>query len=264
MLTLLSPAKKLLNSSKPYSGIRSQPIFTDKTNTLVKLMQTKSVADIAALMDLSQDLAELNFNRYQSFSMDNNALPCAYPALFLFQGDVYQGLQANSWDQKAVNYSQDHLRILSGLYGLLKPLDNIQPYRLEMGVRLTNPEGKNLYDFWQNSLTQILNQQLALDKNPVLINLASTEYFKAIDEKKLNYPIITINFYEQKNNELKIIGIYAKKARGTMAKFLMQNEIDNLEQLKTFNELGYQFHEQSSSERHLDFIRSTPNQVSSH
>jgi hypothetical protein len=255
MLTLLSPAKKLLKISKPYSGTTSHPIFTDKTNILAKLMQTKSVAEIAALMDLSQDLAELNFSRYQSFSIDNKALPYVYPALFLFQGDVYQGLQANSWEQEIVSYSQEHLRILSGLYGLLKPLDNIQPYRLEMGVRLENPAGKNLYDFWQNSLTQILNQQLGLDKNPVLINLASSEYFKVIDEKTLNYPIITINFYEKKNNELKMIGIHAKKARGTMAKFLMQNQIDNLEQLKTFNELGYQYHEQTSSVRHLDFIR---------
>ncbi|HHF7398034.1 TPA: peroxide stress protein YaaA [Legionella anisa] len=255
MLILLSPAKKLLNNSKSYSGATSNPMFVDKTNTLVKLMKTKSVADIAALMDLSKDLAELNYNRYQAFSMDDKALLHAYPALFLFQGDVYQGLKAASWEQKTVDYSQDHLRILSGLYGLLKPLDNIQPYRLEMGVRLQNPAGKSLYDFWQETVTNALNQQLAAQKNPKLINLASSEYFKAVDAKGLNYPIITINFYEKKNDQMKMIGIHAKKARGTMARYLMQNQFDDLEHLKQFNELGYTFHSSTSTDAHLDFVR---------
>ncbi|KTD68035.1 hypothetical protein Lste_1193 [Legionella steelei] len=255
MLILLSPAKKLLNTSKPYTETTSQPIFLDKTNTLAQLMKTKSVTEIAALMDLSKDLAELNYHRYQSFDLDKKVLPHSYPALFLFQGDVYQGLNAASWEQKTVAYSQNHLRILSGLYGLLKPLDSIQPYRLEMGVRLENPSGKNLYDFWQEAVTHALNQQLAMQNNPVLINLASTEYFKAVDEKKLNYPIVTINFYEKKNEQLKMIGIHAKKARGTMAKFLMQNQFDDLTQLKQFNELGYKFHKSTSTEQHLDFVR---------
>ncbi|KTD77554.1 protein YaaA [Legionella steigerwaltii] len=257
MLILLSPAKKLLDISKPYVGTTSQPLFTDKTKILVKLMKKKSVNDIAALMDLSQDLAELNYKRYQAFDLDEKALPHSYPALFLFQGDVYQGLKAATWEQKNVDYSQNHLRILSGLYGLLKPLDSIQPYRLEMGVRLENPSGKNLYDFWQETVTQSLNQQLAMQKNPVLINLASTEYFKVVDEEKLNYPIVTINFYEKKNAQLKMIGIHAKKARGTMTKFLMQNQFDDLAQLKQFNELGYKFHAPSSTDQHLDFIRDT-------
>jgi len=255
MLILLSPAKKLSDLSKPYAETTSTPVFMEQTNILVKLMQTKSVADIAALMDLSKDLAELNYQRYQAFQLDEQALASSYPALFLFQGDVYQGLQAKSWDQKTVAYSQDHLRILSGLYGLLNPLDAIQPYRLEMGVRLENPAGKNLYDFWQHTLTHTLNQQLATHKNPLIINLASVEYFKAVAEKKLNYPVISINFYEKKNGQLKIIGIHAKKARGAMAKFLMQNQIDDLARLKEFAELGYTFHAASSSERHLDFVR---------
>lgn len=250
MLTLLSPAKKLLNIEKPYVGITSKPSFGDKTGALVTLMQSKTVADIATLMDLSDDLATLNFERYQNF-WDAPV----YPAVFLFQGDVYQGLQANSWEQSTVEYSQSHLRILSGLYGLLNPLDSIQPYRLEMGVRLKNPCGKNLYDYWQDTITQALNQQLKEQKNPVLINLASTEYFKAVNEKKLDHPIVTINFYEKKNDQLKMIGIHAKKARGVMAKFIMENQIDSLEQLKQFNELGYQYNEPSSSAHHLDFIR---------
>ncbi|WP_392537034.1 peroxide stress protein YaaA [Legionella sp. 227] len=257
MLILLSPAKKLLNSFKPYAGTTSEPIFADKTKILVKLMKTKSANEIAALMDLSKDLAELNYNRYQSFDLEEKVLSHLYPALFLFQGDVYQGLKAATWEQKTVEYSQNHLRILSGLYGLLKPLDSIQPYRLEMGVRLENPSGKNLYDFWQETVTHSLNQQLANQKNPVLINLASTEYFKAVDEKRLDYPIVTINFYERKHEQLKMIGIHAKKARGTMAKFLMQNQFDDLTHLKQFNELGYKFHEPTSTAQHLDFVRDT-------
>ncbi|KTD06454.1 hypothetical protein Lgra_3231 [Legionella gratiana] len=258
MLILLSPAKKLLEISKPYGADTSKPIFLDKTNILVTLMQTKTVDEIAALMGLSKDLAELNYHRYQAFRMDDKASFHSYPALFLFQGDVYQGLQAKSWDQKSVHYSQDHLRILSGLYGLLKPLDAIQPYRLEMGVRLENPAGKNLYAFWQHTVTQALNEQLAAQKNPMLINLASVEYFNAVDEKKLNYPIITINFYEKKNEQLKMIGIHAKKARGAMARFLMQNQIDDVSSLKEFDDLGYKFHESTSSKQHLDFVRSSP------
>ncbi|QMT60505.1 peroxide stress protein YaaA [Legionella sp. PC997] len=254
MLILLSPAKKLLTSYTPYSGITSNPMFVDKTNTLVGLMKSKSIAEIASLMDLSKDLAELNYKRYHDYSV-NKVSPYAYPALFLFQGDVYQGLKAESWDQPTIDYSQNHLRILSGLYGMLRPLDNIQPYRLEMGVHLQNPAGKNLYEFWQKTVTQALNQELAAQKNPVLINLASNEYVKAVDSKELNYPLITINFYEKKNDQLKMIGIHAKKARGTIARFLVQNQLDDLEQLKQFNELGYKFHESTSAANHLDFVR---------
>lgn len=250
MLILLSPAKKLLKTTKPYTGQTSHPGFLDKTKILVNIMQSKSVAEIANLMDLSQDLANLNFERYQHFNSNE-----AYPALFLFQGDVYQGLEAKTWDQETVNYSQSHLRILSGLYGLLKPLDTIQPYRLEMGIRLENPAGKTLYDFWQETIAQELNQQLAVQKNPFVVNLASTEYFKAVNAKQLNYPVITINFYERKNGELKMIGIHAKKARGVMAKFLVQQRIDIQEKLKTFCELGYEYHPETSSATHLDFVR---------
>jgi len=250
MLTILSPAKKLLNIDTPYEGTSTTPLFSDKTKQLAKIMKSKSVEEIASLMDLSKDLAELNYTRYQSFASADS-----YPALYLFQGDVYQGLQSKSWAPDTVAYSQSHLRILSGLYGLLHPLDCIQPYRLEMGVRLENPAGKNLYVFWQESITRTLNQELETQRNPVLINLASTEYFKAVDEKKLNYPVVTINFYEKKNGALKMIGIHAKKARGVMAKFLMEHQIDDLEQLKKFDELGYQYHEATSSEKHFDFVR---------
>ena len=255
MLTLLSPAKKLLSISKPYSGDTSQPLLIKKTIKLARIMKSKSIEQIAALMDLSKDLASLNYDRYQQFSCKESSMIHAYPALLLFQGDVYQGLQAFSWTVDEIDYSKSHLGILSGLYGFLKPLDEIQPYRLEMGVRLANPYGANLYDFWRDPVTKILNQQLALHDNPLLVNLASAEYFKVIDEKKINYPVITVNFYERKNNEIKMIGIYAKKARGVMAKFIMHHRIDHLEGLKDFTELDYQFSKEHSTEGHLSFIR---------
>ncbi len=255
MLSLISPAKKLLAISKPFPGSMTQPKFLTQAETLIKIMQTKSLSEIAHLMDLSHNLAKLNFDRYQSFYFQKIPLDASYPALFLFQGDVYQGLQAKTWNQENIDYAQNHLAILSGLYGLLKPMDSIQSYRLEMGVRLENPQGLNLYNFWSELITRNLNEQLALHKNPILINLASTEYFKVVQEKKLKYPIMTINFYEQKNNELKMIGIYAKKARGLMARYITQHRIDELEQLKNFNEQGYRFNEHSSSEAHLDFVR---------
>lgn len=255
MFTLISPAKKLLSGYSPYTEFTSEPAFLKKTQELVRLMKKKSEADLVSLMDLSKDLAQLNLQRYKEFSTTNQEVATSYPAIYLFQGDVYQGLQAKSWQQPTLDFAQSHLGILSGLYGVLKPLDRIQPYRLEMGVGLENPKGKNLYAFWQKPITQALNELLAQQANPILINLASTEYFKAVDEKTLAHPVLTINFYEQKGNQLKMIGILSKKARGTMAKFIMEHQIDRVEGLKEFKELGYTFHLKTSSDRHLDFIR---------
>ncbi|HAT8181417.1 TPA: peroxide stress protein YaaA [Legionella pneumophila] len=255
MLTLLSPAKKLLSISKHYSKETSNPLLLDKALQLITIMKSKSVEQIADLMDLSRQLAELNYERYQNFDLKNNPMNHSYPALFLFQGDVYQGLNAASWKDKEIEYAQSHLGILSGLYGFLRPLDRIQPYRLEMGVNLENPAGKNLYAFWSEIISNTLKQILAQHNNAVLINLASTEYFKVVDEKKLSYPIVTINFYEQKNSELKMIGILAKKARGMMAKYIMQNRIDSVEQIKEFSESGYLFDKETSNPSCLNFIR---------
>lgn len=255
MLTLLSPAKKLLNGLKPYNEETSQPVLIKRAIKIAKIMKSQSAEQIAALMDLSKDLALLNFDRYQRFKLQEPPLAQSYPAVFLFQGDVYQGLQASTWSKKELMYAQSHLGILSGLYGILKPLDLIQPYRLEMGVRLANPCGSNLYDFWSEFVTKAINHQLNAQENPVLINLASTEYFKVVDEKKIKYPIVTINFYEQKNNEIKMIGIHAKKARGVMAKYIMQHHVDVLDRLKAFTELGYQYCKERSSQSHFDFIR---------
>lgn len=255
MFVVISPAKKLLSISQPFLGESTDPIFPNQTRQLVQLMKQKTVADLRQLMDLSQDLAVLNYERYQQFNLDEHPINQSYPALLLFQGDVYQGMQAKDWSERDIKYAQSHLGILSGLYGLLKPMDRIQSYRLEMGVRLANDRGNTLYDFWRDLITQQLNEQLKADTNPVLINLASTEYFKAVDTKKLDYPVVTINFYEQKNNEVKMIGIYAKKARGLMAKFIMQQQCSNIDHLKDFNEAGYCFNPDKSSEYHLDFIR---------
>ncbi len=255
MLLLLSPAKKLLSFSNAYSNTVTQPRLHSSSKTLIELMQHKSKAEIASLMHLSADLAQLNYDRYQNFYSDNVPLSACYPALLLFQGDVYQGLQAYNFSDEDYAYAQNHLAILSGLYGVLKPMDVIQPYRLEMGTRLINPRGSTLYDFWREEVTQSVNEFLSQQKNPLLLNLASNEYFKVIDAKRINYPIVTINFYEQKNNQMKMVGIYAKKARGMMARYIIQNKIDDLETLKQFNESGYHFHEDASSAQVLHFVR---------
>lgn len=255
MLILLSPAKKLLNLEKPYQeGYTSQPIFSKKTAELVKLMKSKSRQDIAALMHLSSALADLNYHRYQDFSSE---YPCpqSYPALFLFQGDVYQGLEASRWDKAAVDFSQNHLLILSGLYGLLRPLDLIQPYRLEMGTRLINASGNNLYDYWTQSISHELNQRLSASENPILINLASVEYFKAVDLKSIKFPVISIHFKEHINGQLKVIGIYAKKARGAMASYLMQHQFDEVDSIKQFKGLNYRYSEKESDRKNLVFVR---------
>lgn len=252
MLTLLSPAKKLLTYKNVYNGVTTRPQFEDKTAVLVNIMQGFSVEEIARLMDLSVDLAELNFQRYQHFSTNDTS---GYPAIYLFQGDVYKGLNAETWSSATVNFAQKHLMILSGLYGLIRPLDKIQPYRLEMGTSLANPAGKNLYDYWSATVTTRINELLAKEENPVLINLASTEYFSVVKASELKYPLITIHFKEKKNGQLKVIGIYAKKARGAMASFLMQDGIDNVEGIKAFNGLNYQYAPLESNEENLVFIR---------
>lgn len=255
MIVLLSPAKKLLSFSEPYHDVTTQPLFGAKTHELVSIMKSKSVQDIAQLMDLSQELAVLNFERFQSFTMVSTTSN-SYPALWLFRGDVYQSLQADTWDQKTITYAINHLKILSGLYGVLNPLDLVQAYRLEMGIKLANPLGINLYQFWSETVTNYLNNQLLSHSNPCIINLASTEYAKVINMKQLNAPFIEINFYEQKNGQTKMIGIYAKKARGLMAKFLMQNQIDDLKNIREFNDSGYKYCATSSSEFKINFIRS--------
>lgn len=253
MLTLLSPAKKLLEIEKPYIGEVSTPVFNKKTSELAALLATKSHQEIADLMHLSSALASLNQQRYQNFSESS-----LYPALYLFQGDVYQSMKAWNWEKDTVNFAQEHLLILSGLYGLLKPLDTIRPYRLEMGTALANACGKNLYEFWLHNITPELNRRLAASDNPLLINLASSEYSRAVDRSSLRFPVINIHFKERKGGQSKIIGVYAKRARGAMADYIMQNQLDNPVMLREFTGLNYHYDDVESSATDQVFVRDMP------
>lgn len=261
MLTILSPAKKLLPTDIQIDALGSlqptKPMFLEKTMALVSTLKNLSVSDIANLLHISKDLALLNYQRYQVFNCDNPTAAMASPAVFVFHGDVYQSLCAASWDNDTISFSQDHLVILSGLYGLLKPLDLIQAYRLEMGTRLANTCGKNLYDFWQTAITNELHNRLEHHNTPILINLASREYILAVDPARLKCPMLTIHFKEERNNQYKIIGIFAKKARGAMANYIMQHKIDRPEAIKEFTGLGYRFCEKSSDSDNYNFIRDT-------
>lgn len=255
MLTLLSPAKKLAEFDRPYSGSTTAPVFPKKTNELITILKALPSSRIASLMHLSSNLAELNYQRFQSFYSGVCPDTQGYPAVLLFQGDVYQSMKADKWDNATLKFSQGHLAILSGLYGILKPLDLIQPYRLEMGTSLENASGKNLYAFWHDNIVDELNNQLALHSNQILVNLASTEYFSAVDTSRLKYPQITIHFREKMGNESRVIGIYAKKARGAMADYLMRHQIEDAEAIKQVSILNYRFCDKSSDARDFNFVR---------
>jgi cytoplasmic iron level regulating protein YaaA (DUF328/UPF0246 family) len=255
MLSIISPAKKLLEQPKIVINPASELLFQGKSTTLVNLLQSMTVADIANLMSLSENLAKLNFERYQDFNFKGSTQQPSGQAIFLFQGDVYQSLDAASLTTKDLNYAQAHLAILSGLYGLVRPLDLIQPYRLEMGTKLANPAGNDLYAFWQNTVTDYINQLLENHKNPLLINLASNEYSKVVNKKNLKYPMVTVHFKETKNGQLKSIGIFAKKARGAMARYMIEHQVDSLDGLLDFTELDYRYQASLSSEKEIVFAR---------
>ena len=205
-------------------------------------------------MDVSDKIAELNYERFQQFSTPFST-ENARQALFAFKGDVYTGIDIENYNCKELDFAQDHLRILSGLYGLLRPLDLIQPYRLEMKTKLKNPRGKDLYTFWGDRLAKELTKELESQKQAVLVNLASNEYFKAINKKELKADIITPVFKEHKNGKYSVIAIFAKKARGMMSDFIIKNKIEDPERLKTFKQEGYEFSEPQSKGNELVFIR---------
>ncbi len=254
MKLVISPAKTLDFESAPVTETYSDPAFLDNSQLLIDELKELSQADVATLMKLSDKLAALNVARFGSwetpFTPDN-----AKQAVLAFKGDVYTGLDAESFSEDDFNFAQDHLRILSGLYGLLKPLDLIQPYRLEMGTKFANSRGKNLYEFWDMQLTDALNKELADEKEPVLINLASNEYFKAVKVKQLQAEIITPVFKDWKNGQYKMISFYAKKARGLMAAYIIQNRLSDPEQLKSFDTEGYYFSEEQSKGNEWVFLR---------
>lgn len=254
MKLVISPAKTLDFESAPVTQTYSDPSFLENSQLLVDELKELSQADVATLMKLSDKLAALNVARFGSwetpFTPEN-----AKQAILAFKGDVYTGLDAESFSEEDFSFAQNHLRILSGLYGLLKPLDLIQPYRLEMGTKFANSRGKNLYEFWDMQLTDALNNEFAEEKEPVLINLASNEYFKAVKTKNLQAEVITPVFKDWKNGQYKMISFYAKKARGLMAAYIIQNQLSDPEQLKNFDTEGYYFSEEQSKGNEWVFLR---------
>lgn len=246
MLTLLSPAKTLDFDTPPTTTQFSEAGFLHHSAELVDVLKPYSPDEIGALMKLSPALSELNVQRYHDWQLPFNSAN-AKVALLAFKGDVYTGLEAEQFDQQQLDFAQTHLRILSGLYGLLRPLDLIQPYRLEMGTRLANPRGKNLYDFWGDIITEALNAELEHHTSRATINLASNEYFKAVKPKQLQGELITPVFKDEKNGQYKIISFYAKKARGMMAAYMIRQQLDRPQQLKQFDVAGYRYCEEDSS-----------------
>ncbi len=257
MLTLLSPAKKLNMDPADLSLEITQPVLNKATRELAKLAKTQSADDLKRLMHISDKLAELNADRFKAFNLDNQS-NSAKPAGLAFDGDVYWGLEATSLSENDLAYAQDHLRILSGLYGVLRPLDSIQPYRLEMGTKLANARGKSLYDFWGTQIADNLNETLSGHGDKTIINLASNEYFKAVDKKTIKSPIISAKFLNIKDGQARALMYYAKFGRGLMARWIMQNRIDTAQDLKAFNLDGYSFDADLSSDVELVFTRPQP------
>ena len=255
MLLLVSPAKTLDYAPAPAAVPFTRPDFLDHSQLLIDLLREKSPQDIAALMDISDQLAVLNVGRYQSWQC-HYAPPEGKQALLAFMGDVYEGMNAASFSAAELDYAQHHLRILSGLYGLLRPLDLMLPYRLEMGTKLANPRGKDLYAFWGDIITDALNAELAKQDKPLLLNLASEEYFKSVRPKKLAAPQIDCVFQDRKGNgPYKIVSFYAKRARGLMARFVIQNRVESVDGLKDFDLDGYRFESGTSEGSKLVFRR---------
>jgi len=241
MIIVISPAKTLDFESKMPTEEFTQPTQLDQSQLLINRLKDLSSLDLSELMHISTKIADLNFERNHDWSTPftvNNARQ----ALFAFKGDVYTGIDAYSMTERNIQFSQTHLRMLSGLYGLLKPLDLMQAYRLEMGSRLSNARGKNLYEFWGDRITNIINDELKQTNSKTLLNLASNEYFKSVKTKKVNADIITPAFKDYKNGDYKMIGFYAKKARGLMSRYIIDNEITNVEDIKQFDSEGYEFH----------------------
>lgn len=254
MLIVISPAKTLDFEAAPVTKTFTQPDFLDDSLVLIEQLRDMTPADISKLMSISDKLGDLNMGRYlgwqQPFTADN-----AKQAVLAFKGDVYTGLQADSFSSADFKYAQKHLRILSGLYGVLRPLDLMQPYRLEMGTKLGNERGDNLYQFWGTQLTDELNKQLKKTKSDVLLNLASNEYFKAVQAKNIAANVISPAFKDYKNGNYKIISFYAKKARGYMAAYVIENKISNQADLLSFDVDGYQYNAAMSTDVQPVFTR---------
>lgn len=254
MLAIISPAKTLdFENAAPKKLPNFQPHFLKQSQQLIDICRELTPVEIASLMSISDKLAGLNAARFAQWQHTHNEQN-AKAAVYAFKGDVYTGLDIESLGDDDVLFAQQYLRILSGLYGLLTPLDLIQPYRLEMGTKLANPKGKDLYAFWQGVITPVLQQAID-EQNGVLINLASDEYYKSVQEQKLKAQIIKPIFLDNKNGHYKVISFYAKKARGLMCRYLIQNRVSEVEQLKAFDFGGYWFDSASSTNTEFVFKR---------
>ncbi len=253
MLLLVSPAKTL-DFEPAELQEHSQPRLLEKSEALADLLSEKSQEELMDLMSISEDLAELNRKRYEQFhtpfTLDN-----AKQAVLAFKGDVYAGMEADSFTAEELQFAQDHLRILSGLYGLLRPLDLMQPYRLEMGTRMENHRGKNLYEFWGDDITDLINHDLQETSAKAVINLASKEYFSAVQPGRLKGELYDIQFKELRKDKYKVIAFYAKKARGMMCRYAIKNKLTEPEQLKSFDMDGYAYNEELSDGRTFVFTR---------
>lgn len=256
MLMVISPAKNLDYDSPLATHTYTQPQFLDDACELIDQLKNLEPHDVSNLMAISDKLGSLNADRFQQwqtpFTPEN-----ARQALLAFNGDVYAGMHAQNFSEKEFAFAQNHLRILSGLYGVLRPLDLMQPYRLEMGTRFENHRGKDLYAFWGKTITNALNQELAAD-DKVLLNLASNEYFKSVKKPKLDARLITPQFKDWKNGQYKMISFYAKKARGLMAGYVIHHQLENADDLKGFDRAGYYFSEEQSQGDNWVFLRDNP------
>lgn len=254
MLSILSPSKTLDFSCRSHP-VQTSPFFFSQTRELVARLKPLSAKDLEKLMRISPGLAALNHQRYQEFSLSDAPDPSAQ-ALLVFKGDVFQGMDTDQYTDDDFQFAQEHVRILSGLYGLLRPMDRIQAYRLEMGTRLSGPWGKDLYEFWGDRITQRLNGELKESRGAsVLVNLASSEYVKAVRPRNLEADLLSIRFKEKKGKDFKIIGIHAKRARGRMVDFIIQNRIIDPEPLKEFTRGGYKFNPDLSTQSDWVFSR---------
>jgi len=253
MIIVLSPAKTLAEGPEVNQGLEL-PKYRKQSAQLIEILKGYKTSEIKELMKISDKLAALNYGRYQNFG-SRYTQENSKAAIFMFKGDVYQGFGADTLDAKALTYAQKHLRIISGLYGLLRPMDKMQPYRLEMGTRLDNPKGPNLYEFWRDTITADINTALSEMKSDLLVNLASNEYFDAVDKKQLDAKILDITFKEYRDGKLKFVSFSAKKARGFMARYMAKENIKKMEDIKGFDYENYAFDESISSEYNYGFTR---------
>jgi cytoplasmic iron level regulating protein YaaA (DUF328/UPF0246 family) len=255
MLILLSPAKQLDFSERGHAPTATKPALLNRTRELAKTTSKLTSSDLKSLMGLSDDLADLNRERFKAFDPDAAE---GRPAAMTFNGEVYRGLDAPSLSAKDLEWAQQRLRILSGLYGVLRPLDQIQPYRLEMGTRLSTKNASNLYEFWGEDIAHQLKSDLSGHDSQTVVNLASNEYSKAAKLKSLGVPVITVDFKEEKDGQLRALMVYAKKARGLMARWIIQNRLEDPSKLKEFDLEGYCYDAKGSSEEKLLFTRPQP------